>query len=325
MVQVNQKIEQPKEKEVYKLRNWSEYNASLKNRGKLTIWLSDDVKSAWLYNGTQKPGGEVIYSDVAIEFCLTMKHLYGLGYRQTEGFVEDLFDLLGIDLPVLSYSQLQRRSASIKVEIGVRKHNKESIDLVLDSTGLKVYGEGEWKVRKHGWQKRRTWRKLHMGSDGADLEIISVVLTGNEVDDAQAGITIMEEIADMEDAPVLDSAAADGAYDKKKFRAKVPKGTRQLIPPQKNAVRSKTKDPDLIQRDEAIDKIEQVGRREWKEQTGYHIRSKSEVNMYRYKKIFGGGMSARKSTYEETEVRIKCKILNQFVKIGMPESYKVAS
>lgn len=325
MVQVSKKVTQDKEKAVYKLRNWSDYNASLKNRGKLTIWLSDDVNASWLYDGIQKPGGEVIYSDVAIEFCLTIKHLYGLGYRQTEGFVEDIFSLLGIDLPVPSYSQLQRRSAAIEIDIRVRKNSKEAIDLVVDSTGLKVYGEGEWKVRKHGWQKRRTWRKLHMGSDGADLEIISVVLTGNEVDDAQAGITILEEIADAADAPNLNSAAADGAYDKKKFREKVPMGTKQLIPPQHNAVLSKTKDPALEQRDEAIRKIEQVGREVWKEQTGYHIRSKSEVNMYRYKKIFGGGMSARKTAFEETEVRIKCKILNQFVEIGMPKSYKVAS
>ena len=205
MGKVNKNRDKPRE--CYKLTNWSDYNKGLKNRGKLTIWLSDEVKESWLYKAAQKPGGEVVYSDVAIEFCLTIKHLYNLGYRQTEGFVEDIFELCKIDLPVPSYTQIQRRSKTIKIDIRVRKGIKSPIDLVLDSTGLKVYGEGEWKVRKHGWNKHRTWKKLHMGSDGMDLEIISVVLTGNEVDDAEAGIEIVKETKEL--LPIK-STAGDG-------------------------------------------------------------------------------------------------------------------
>ncbi len=215
-----------------------------------------------------------------------------------------------------------KRSKTIKIDIRVRKSIKAPIDLVIDSTGLKVYGEGEWKVRKHGWNKHRTWKKLHMGSDGMDLEIISVVLTGNEVDDAEAGIEI---VAESKELIPIKSTAGDGAYDKKKFRGCIPIGVEQLIPPQKNAVLSKKRDPDLAQRDEAIKRIEQVGREEWKKEIGYHIRSNSEVNMFRYKKIFGGNMHARKGSYENAEMRINSKILNQFVDMGMPKSYKVAS
>lgn len=311
-----------KARENYKLRNWSEYNRSLKKRGKLAIWLSEDVKSSWVYTSVQKPGGEVIYSDTAIEFCLTIKHLYRLGYRQTEGFVEDIFELCGINLEVPSYSQIQRRSKTVDINIGVKKGVKSPIDLVIDSTGLKVYGEGEWKVRKHGWNKHRTWKKLHMGSDGVDLEIISVVLTSNDVDDAEAGIEI---VAESKELVSIKSTAGDGAYDKKKFRACLPIDVDQLIPPQKNAVLSKKQDPDLAQRDDAIRRIKEIGRAEWKKEKGYHIRSKSEVNMFRYKKIFGERMHARKAPYENAEMKIKCKILNQFVEIGMPKSYKVAS
>ena len=235
------------------MTNWSAYNKSLKNRGKLTIWLSDDVKSSWLYKSSQKSEGEIIYSDVCIEFCLTIKHLYGLAYRQTEGFIEDIFKLSGIDLPVPSYSQLQRRSKTVDINIRVRKGRKKPINLVIDNTGLKVYGEGEWKIRKHGWNKHRTWKKLHMGSDGCDLEIISVVLTGNEVDDAEAGKEIVEE---SEELMTLKSVAGDGAYDKKKFRRCIPTGVEQLIPPQKTAVLSKNQDPDLAERDKAIRRIE---------------------------------------------------------------------
>lgn len=320
MGKVNKKREKPREN--YKLRNWSSYNTSLKNRGKITIWLSDEVKKSWIYKDERDAGGKVVYSDVAIEFCLTMKHLYALGYRQTEGFVEDIFILCEIDLPVPSYTQIQRRSKSIQINMRVRKGSKAPIDLVIDSTGLKVYGEGEWKVRKHGWNKHRTWKKLHMGSDGVDLEIISVVLTGNEVDDAEAGIAIVKE---SKERIGIKSTAGDGAYDKKKFRGCLPIEVDQLIPPQKNAVLSKTEDPALVQRDEAIRRIEEVGREDWKKEKGYHIRSKSEVNMFRYKKIFGGQMHARKTPYENAEIQIKCKILNQFVEMGMPKSYKVAS
>jgi len=184
---------------------------------------------------------------------LTIKHLYGLAYRQTEGFIEDIFKLSGIDLPVPSYSQLQKRSKTVDINIRVRKGRKKPINLVIDNTGLKVYGEGEWKVRKHGWNKHRTWKKLHMGSDGCDLEIISVVLTGNEVDDAEAGKEIVEE---SEELMTLKSVAGDGAYDKKKFRRWIPTGVEQLIPPQKTAVLSKNQDPDLAERDKAIRRIE---------------------------------------------------------------------
>ncbi len=278
------------------------------------------MKSQWYYKGKQSPGGEILYSDTAIELCLSLRAIYSLGYRQTQGFTESIFSLLSMDLPVPCYSQMQRRSKSIPISIKVRGSWKQHVDLVVDSTGLKVYGEGEWKVRKHGKDKNRTWRKVHMGSDASDLEILSVEVTGNDIDDASAGIDLLDQIDES-----IDSLAGDGAYDKKKFRAALPLETQQLIPPQKNAVISKRGDPALVQRDQAIKKIKKKGRSEWKKQVGYHKRSLSEVNMYRYKKIFSPELKARKPEYETAEVRIKCKILNRFVEIGMPESEKVAA
>ncbi len=307
-----------KPKEVYKLRNWSDYNNSLKKRGKITIWLSDDVASSWYYEGEQNPGGELVYSDVAIEFCLTLRHLYNLGYRQTEGFVEDIMYLVGLDLWVPSYSQIQRRSKVIEIDIRLRKQTKRNIILVIDSTGLKVYGEGEWKVRKHGWNKYRTWRKLHMGSDGADLEILSVSLTKNDVDDAEAGKDVMDQVKEE-----VDSVAGDGAYDKITFRGCLPIKVEQLIPPRRDGVVHED-EPKLKHRNATIKRIKEIGREEWKKEVKYHIRSKSEVNMYRYKAIFGQRLKARKKDFEECEIRIKSKILNQFVELGMPKSYKVA-
>jgi hypothetical protein len=118
MVKVNKNRNKPREN--YKLRNWLAYNSSLKNRGKLSIWLRDEVKSGWYYGFKRCSGGKIVYSDVAIEFCLTIRHLYGLAYRQTSGFIEDIFELNGIDLPVPSYTQIQRRSKNIKINIRVR-------------------------------------------------------------------------------------------------------------------------------------------------------------------------------------------------------------
>lgn len=309
------KIDKPKEK--YRLSNWSDYNKSLVNRGNVTLWLSDDIKDSWYYDGQRDAGGAIRYSDAAILFCLTMRCLYSLAYRQTQGFVLGLFKLTDADLDVPDYSQLHRRSSAIAIDIRIKNKSKNNLDIVLDSTGLKVYGEGEWKVRKHGVSKRRTWRKIHMCSDEQDLEIVSVVVTGNDVDDAQAGIELIDQLQES-----IDSCSGDGAYDKKKFRKCLPKDTIALIPPQRNGVISDQEDDHLKQRDQAIKRIKEVGRQQWKKEVGYHRRSLSEVNMYRYKTIFGGKLRAREPQYEENEVRLKCRILNQFVAIGMPKSYK---
>lgn len=284
----------------------------------MTLWLSDEITDNWYYQGKRKPGGILFYRDSSVLFSLTLRALYGLGYRQTQGFISGLFALGNLALTVPSYSQLQRRSKDLVVDVRIKKNSGQKLDIVLDSTGLKVYGEGEWKVRKHGVSKRRTWRKLHIGSKGNDLEIVSVVISGNELDDAQAGIEIIKQLEEP-----IKSCAADGAYDKKKFRGCLPIETIQLIPPQRNAVVSKGKDKGLKQRDEAIKRIAQVGRDQWKKETGYHKRSLSEVNMYRYKTIFGPNLKAREPAYEQTEVKVKCRILNQFVAMGMPKSYKV--
>ena len=299
----------------------STYNNSLKNRGDLSIWLSEEVSSSWYYEGIQQPGGEQLYSDVAIEFCLTMKYLFGLAYRQNQGFIEGIFKLAGLDLVVPSYSQVQRRSKKLEIAIRLMPKASGPINLVIDSTGLKVYGEGEWKVRKHGWNKYRTWRKLHMASDGVSLEILSVELTSNQHDDAQGGQAVMEQLKGVELAAVI----GDGAYDKRTFRGCLPKGVKQLIPPRRDAAHSKGKTPQYDQRDPAIERIKQIGRAQWKQEVGYHIRSKSEVNMYRFKRAFGEKLSARKFPFEQTEIRIKSKILNRFLELGMPKSFQVGN
>jgi len=305
-------------KDTYKILNWSSYNESLKQRGSITVWFGEDAVKSWEYQGKREQGGKIIYSDTAIKTCLIIRKVYHLKLRQTEGFMKSLVSLLGIPLAIPHYSILSRRAG--KLNIAIKQFKKqEPIHIVVDSTGLKVYGEGEWKVRQHGWSKHRTWRKLHLGVDPNTHEIVAERLTSNSVDDAEAVADLLKEIP-----TVVTSFAADGAYDKVKVRKQlVAKGIKQVIPPQKTAVVSK-KPPDkaLLERDEAIRRIKQIGRAEWKKEVGYHKRSMAEVAMYRYKTILGDKLMSRKFENEAIEARIGCLVLNKMTTLGMPISKK---
>jgi hypothetical protein len=227
------------------------------------------------------------------------------------------------DYPIPDYSTLCRPNGGLSVEISNRLDKGENLVVGIDSTGLKVYGEGEWKVRKHGWSKHRTWRKLHVCIDLVTQEILSVELTGNDQDDASVGAGMLKSKTGN-----LESFKGDGAYDKFGFREVLVHKVRQVIPPPKNAVVTlpKKKKPvpeHLKQRNEAIEYIHKAGSKSWKEKEGYHQRSLNEVVMFRYKTIFGGELKARKIESQSTEVKLKCMLLNQFTRMGMPDSYKV--
>jgi hypothetical protein len=315
MVKDTSKPLKPKEK--YRLNNWSQYNASLKNRASLTIWFDDNVKDNWLYKGAQKPGGKKIYGDRAIEFCLTIRSLFRLPYRQTEAMVCSLMQLMSLQLPVPCYTQFNRRTKHIDIKL---KTGNNDIHIAVDSTGLKVYGEGEWKVRKHGWCKHRTWRKMHLAVniDTLDVEVVSV--TGNDADDGSQVQLLLNTIESK-----IISFRGDGGYDKKKVRQLLADGEiKQLIPPQENAVIKDDTEDYAIERNEAIKKIKQTDRSSWKKQINYHKRSLAEVTMYRYKTVFTGTLQSRKIEYEKKEVAFKCKLLNRIKDLGMPKSYKAA-
>lgn len=316
----------PENKSKYKVRNWKEYNSNLCKRGSLTLWLSPEVLQEWeSLRHKKKEVGKVTYSDSIIMCCLLIKVNYGLKLRQSTGFLASLFLLLGRPyLPVPDYSTLCRRQGVLPAEIEERLSQGENLIVGIDSTGLKVYGEGEWKVRKHGYSKRRTWQKLHVCIDLATQEILAAELTGNNEDDASVGKRMLQGKTKN-----INSFHGDGAYDDFAFREVLGSGIKQIIPPPKNAVMQKpTKKkalPDsLIQRNEAVKYIQEHGLDDWKKQSGYHKRSLNEVVMFRYKTIFGAKLSARKIENQITETRLKCISLNKFTAIGMPDSYKSA-
>ena len=309
-------------KTLYRVKNWPEYDKALVQRGSLTFWLSDDFQMTWLYVGEKQRGSQFDYSDQAILLMLTVKEIFHLTNRGVEGFMHSLFQLLNVDLPVPDHSTLSKRGKSLKVNLP--KKPVQSLDIVMDSTGLKIYGEGEWKVRMHGVSKRRTWRKLHVGVNPNDGEIQAVLLTENSVSDDQAVAELLNQI----EQPIL-AFAADGAYDKRKvydgLNAHSPDVT-ILIPPRKNARIWKhgNSKAERLKRDENLRAIRKDGRKAWKEDSGYHVRSLVETIIFRLKTIFGGGLSTRLMATQTTQAVIRCAALKKMTHLGMPQSYKVA-
>lgn len=309
-------------KTLYRVKNWSEYDKALVQRGSLTFWLSDDFEKTWLYVGEKQRGSQFDYSDQAILLMLTVKDIFHLTNRGVEGFMRSIFQLLNINLPVPDHSTLSKRGKGLQVNLP--KKPVQSLDIVMDSTGLKIYGEGEWKVRMHGVSKRRTWRKLHVGVNPDDGEIQAVLLTENRVSDDQAVAELLTQIPQP-----LRAFAADGAYDKRKvydgLNAHSPDVT-ILIPPRKNARiwQHGNSKAERLKRDENLRAIRKDGRKAWKDDSGYHVRSLAETIMFRLKTIFGDGLSTRLMATQTTQALIRCAALNEMTHLGMPQSYKVA-
>ena len=198
-----QKRTQPRPKTLYRVKNWSEYDKALVQRGSITFWMSDDFEQKWLYVGEKQRGSQFDYTDQAILIMLTVKEVFHLTNRGVEGFVRCLFRMMKINLPVPDHSTLSKRGKDLKVKLP--KKTSQSLNIVMDSTGLKIYGEGEWKVRMHGVSKRRTWRKLHVGANPEDSEIHAVLLTENNMSDDQA----VKELLGQIEQTILDFAAVD--------------------------------------------------------------------------------------------------------------------
>ena len=284
-------------------------------RGSLTVWIPENVQTLWYANGRG------IYADAAIELLLTLKALYHLPLRAATGLAISIFALMRTGLDVPDYSTLSRRAPKLKVSLKKRA-DKETVNIILDSTGAKVYGEGEWKVRKHGWSKRRTWTKIHIGID-SDGEIRAVVATENNVHDS----TVIDRVLAQENKPI-EGFWGDGAYDAAPVYMSLQAHAvpHIHIPPHKNGkirIHGNTHAPPYV-RDEHIRAIRKSGRAEWKRASGYHTRSRVENTMFRYKTAFGERVSFRAKDSQRTETLVKCNILNAFQTLGAPESYAAA-
>lgn len=218
-------------KDTYKLKNWKVYNKSLCNRGSITIWIEDSVLRSWRdIDSIKKVVGELTYPDSVILCCLILGIQYHQPLRQTTGFVGSLLTLMGKgNYAIPEYSTLCLRQNSLPVGLTKRWERGENVHIAIDSTGLKVYGEGEWKVQAHGVSKRRIWCKLHIGIDVKTQEIISVCLTGNDEDDAAVAKKMIEGKIEK-----IKSFRAVGAYEDFSLREKLGVSIEQIIqPPQR--------------------------------------------------------------------------------------------
>jgi transposase len=300
------------------IRNWSDYNAGLKQRGSLTFWIDEDVLSGWVEPELSGKRGESrYYSDVAIATMATIKSVYGLAGRQCQGFLESIFALMGLDVAVPDHSTLSRRLGQLTVSLPV-VDKATARHVVVDSTGVKVYGEGEWKTRQHGISKRRTWRKLHLGIDEATGEILVGVVTTNNVHDG----TVLKDILDGIDDPI-EQVSADGAYDHRHCYDEITeRQAKPVIPPRKDAViwqHGNRKTPPHP-RDENLRYIRKHGRKKWKRDANYHRRSLAETTMFRFKTIFGGKVRSRKFDNQAVELLLQCAALNRMIQIAKPDS-----
>jgi hypothetical protein len=308
----------------YRVRNWAAYNESLKQRGSVEVWISEEALGEWEAPRlkARQRGRPPKYSDGAIECLLTLKAVFCLPLRATEGFGRSLVKLLGAEVAVPDYTTLSRRSKRLKVDVPVSRR-QDKLHIVVDSTGLKVYGEGEWKVRKHGPSKRRIWRKLHLSINADTLEVEAMALSEAGNSDGRVGSQMVESIPDP-----IDRVTGDGAYDTRAFYESCHERniTHVIVPPRRTAHiwqhGNSAKPP--LQRDENLRAIRRHGRKRWKQSVDYHRRSLVETSVYRFKTLLGGTLMARLPETQLTEARVKCRALNIMTQLGMPDSVRVA-
>jgi len=302
---------------IYRTTNWSSYNRALINRGNLTIWF--DPKTQWYAPTKGKHGRNQTYSDTAIQCCLMIKSLFRLSLRMVNGFVQSLIRLYGLNWTAPDYSTICRRQKHIDIQICYEK-SCNGLNLLVDSTGLKFLGEGEWKRKKHQPEYRRQWRKLHIGIDAKTLQIRAVQLTTNNISDSQVLGDLLDQIPLDEQ---IDSVYTDGAYDTKQCRQVI--ADRQayaVIPPRKNAKPWKDNKVHSRERNELLRTVKRFGRTLWKKWSGYHHRSLVETKMHCIK-LLGDKLSARNFQSQVNEVHARIAILNKFTELGRPHTQVV--
>ncbi len=302
----------------YRTTNWRAYNAALRQRGSLRIWFDPEME--WLAAPSGRRGRPATFSDAAIQTCLMLKALFGLPLRQTTGLVESLLKLAKLDWPVPDFSTLCRRQNDLTVVIPYRP-STGALHLLVDSTGIKAMGEGEWSCRKHGASRPRQWAKVHLGIDAETLEIRAIEVTGSRVGDAPMLPKLLEQIPPKEP---IGTVTADGAYDTRACHAAV--AARQataVIPTRRNGRPWKETTPGATARNDILRASRRFGRAIWRNWSGYHRRSLVEAKM-RCVKLLGERLSARTPDRQTAELQIRAALLNRFTALGTPETVRVA-
>jgi hypothetical protein len=294
------------------IKNWSAYNKGLEKRYDITVHLTPKAleKPAKVEGQRGRPRE---YGQALIEMMPVVKAVYRLPYRGLQGFLRSV---LGREARLPDYSTVCVRAAKVEAALNVIGRG-EKVHLVVDTTGLKIYGEGEWKVRRHGARKRRTWRKLHLGIDEAAQDIIAVDLTENSTGDQEHLPALLDK------APRnmrLKQVSADGVHDSHACYEDVhARGAKFVTPPRKSSVLPRGRPPkNEPHRTRAVRDCRRRGRTAWKRHHRYHRRSLAETGMYRFKTSFGGTLASRTFPRRKTEAILKAKTLNTFRRLAAP-------
>ena len=309
----------------YRATNWPEYDRALQRRGSLTVWVTPEALAAWHPPKTSRRGRSPQYAEIAIETGHLLRLAFGRPWRQTEGLLRSLATLLGLEIGIPDHTTFSRRSPGLALARSLgQAQARGPVHVVIDTTGLKVHGAGEWLAETHGERGRRTWRKLHLAVDPSTGEILASELTTTEEGDAALVGPLLEQIH----GPIA-SVTADGAYDGEPVYRAV--AARQpdppaavIIPPRASAVPSSTADTTPTQRDQHLRMIRDRGRLGWQKAVGYGRRSRGETAVFRYKTIIGRGLRARTLSSQKTEARVACSVLNRMTRLGMPVSQRIA-
>jgi hypothetical protein len=306
----------PTYKTKYRVANWASYDRALTQRGDVTVWVSPEAIATWEPARVGARGGQLRYSNVAIETALTLRLLFHLPFRQTEGFLNSLLGMMGIDRSAPDHTTLSRRSQHLDLTLR-RVPPGEDMHLIVDSTGLSIVGEGEWAAAKHGRRGKRGWKKLHVGVDRSGA-IVTHALTDAHADDAATAITLIDAVDGD-----LASVTGDAAYDTVAFYAAAgARGANVVVPPIKTS-RVSRRGGRSDARDRTIKKVKKLGRRRWKKESGCHRQARVENTFFRYKSIIGDDLRARTPGGQEAEVLLACNVLNRMTELGRPTSYSI--
>jgi len=306
-------------KQQHRVTNWAAYDAALRQRGSLTIWFTDAAIAAWRAEPRTTRGGQPSYSDLAITTALTLRAVFRLALRQTEGLIGSVLQLLGLDLPVPDHSTLSRRAETL--EVPRAKAGSAPVHLLVDSTGLRLCGPGEWLIEKHGTKRRRAWRVLHLATDADTGRIVASVLTDKDADDGSQVGPLLDQV----DGPVA-SFTGDGAYDRDDVYAEVAvrhPAAAVVVPPRANAVPSEAAESAPTQRDRHLRCIAGCGRMGWQRTSGYNWRALVECDISRWKRVVGDGLRCQTDGRQASEVAIAADVLNRMLELGRPEYVRI--
>src|SRR3569832_1093589 len=304
----------------HRVTNWAAYDAALRQRGSLTIWFTDAALAAWRAAPRTTRGGQPCYSALAITTALTLRAVFRLALRQTEGLISSIIGLLGLDLPVPDHTTLSRRAETL--EVPRPKVGSAPMHLLVDGTGLKLCGPGEWLIEKHGTKRRRAWRVLHLATDADTGRIVASVLPDKDADDGSQVGPLLEQIEGA-----VASVTGGGAYDCDDVYAQVAArrpDAEVIVPPRANAVPSQAAESAPTQRDAHLRCIAERGRMGWQRASGYNWRALVEAAIARWKRVIGEGLRFQTDGRQASEVAIAADVLNRMLELGCPEYVRIA-